>query len=157
MAMTRSAVLDRLQAIIGGLTTHYEQVLVGEPLGLPTMATKGIAAFWYDGEEAEEETFGNVMVRERLQFRAYWNVRPERGASQEAITLAMWDAVRATKVALRADSLLDSGAQTPNTTDLKLGLTDAGWLQMPQDGAALYMSAGFEIIIWGFEEDAISG
>lgn len=155
MALDHAAIIDRFEAILGGVTTPvFEAVIPGEPLGLPLGGP--YAAFWYLGRGAGtrsgEMSLSNVMVTEQWHVECWWLREPER-ATFERWENDISDADQAIQTAIRGDSQLSG-----ECSDLWVSDSSVGYKSFPLGAQpnALYRSLNFTVHIEDLEGEAIA-
>lgn len=156
-----AAVIDALVAALQGVADQNRPmggkrllaVIAGVPVGGTDVDRAGY--IWWDGEDTERETLGNVMVTHRFVIALAWVVRPSRALYAE-LEAEIIDTVRAVKAALRADSTLGG-----EVTDLKLStaVRSTGPLAEPVvsgGSAPVYHIVQFDVLIDDYEAEVIA-
>ena len=132
---------------------RLQAVIAGVPVGAADLDRA--AYIWWDGEDAERETLGNIMVTHRFVIALAWLVRPSRAIYAE-LEAEIIDTVRAVKAALRGDSTLGGAV-----TDLKLtaAMRTTGPLAEPvvsSGSVPVYHIVQFDVLIDDYEAEAIA-
>lgn len=152
MSLDRTAIIDRIQAVLEEHTTPAFTVVVGEPLALGPDGAP-FACFWYLGDTDPPEgrrTLANIMSLERFQVMCFWHRQMELG-TLEALETEIWQANRTLKAAFRGDSSLNNEA-----TDLDITDSQVDYGVFPIDGATFFRTLEFELQVKSLEEEAIS-
>jgi hypothetical protein len=152
-----SALVGALQSVAVQLRPMGGPRLMAVVPGVPVGATDvdRAAYVWWDGEDSERETLGNIMVTHRFVVALAWVVRPSRALYAE-LESEIIDTVRAVKTQLRGDSTLGG-----SVTDLKLtpAIRTTGPLLDPAVSSGtspVYHIIQFDVLIDDYEAEVIA-
>lgn len=144
--MTRQGALDRIEALLAGVTTpRAVVVMMAEPLSIPVSP---LYACWYAGETEEGfSTFGDYNPTEELVIGAYWKVEASN-QTRESLEAEIWGASRAIQAAIRGDSNLST-----HVTEARFGYARVGWTKI---GEVSYRSLRIPLYLRMYEQDTIT-
>lgn len=133
---------------------RFDAVVRGVGLRVPSVDR--LAMIWFDGEDAEEETLGNVMTDYRFGVALCWLANAS-ASDTPRLEAEMMESLRRVKAVLRSRSTLNGAV-----TDLKLGpasrfvgpLAD---MVVQAQQAPVYHQLRFDVIVRDLEGEVISG